>query len=95
MGGFLGKFLFLSLTTLSVISLINGFRAAVNKSFVLHQQWMIRFYILLPSALWLRLNMFVFFSLFGMGEWQYLCAAFLSWVPQLLIFEIKTKIDAY
>lgn len=88
MGGILGNFLFFGLTVLTLLSLINAYRSAVKKKFMHHKRWMIRFYILLTSALWLRLNMFVLFYFFSAGEWQYLTATFLSWAPQLILFEI-------
>lgn len=91
MGGSAGKFLFLSLSLLTLICIVFGYRTAKNRSFIQHRFWMIRFYILLTSALWLRLNMFVIFSFFGAGEKQYLFAVIGSWVPQLLIFEIFKK----
>lgn len=91
MGGALGKILFFCLSFLTLLSLFNGYRTAINKSFDLHKRWMIRFYILLTSALWLRLNMFLLFLAFGQGEWQYLLAVILSWVPQLLFFELTLK----
>lgn len=87
LGGLAGKLLFSLLTSLSLISLINIYRQAIQRSFHAHRKWVIRFYIFLTSALWLRLNMFIIFYHFGSTEKNYLIAALLSWVPQLLIFE--------
>lgn len=91
MGGILGKIIFYSLSLLTFLSLLYGYYSAIKGSFDQHKRWMTRFYILLTSALWLRLNMFILFYFFGTGEWQYLTASFLSWVPQLLIFEMTVK----
>jgi hypothetical protein len=91
MGGIPGKIIFFCLSSLTLVSLINGYRFAVKRSIHMHRVWMIRFYIFLTSALWLRLNMLWIFLSFGNGEWQYITASILSWVPQLIIFEIFKK----
>lgn len=87
-GGLVGQLLFFSLTFLTLISVARALFEARNRNFTLHRKWMIRFYILLTSAIWLRLNMFIgsyFFHLNGVDF--YLTAAALSWVPQLIIAE--------
>lgn len=88
-GGLIGQIIFFSLTLLTFISIVKALLEARNRNFTLHRKWVIRFYILLTSAIWLRLNMFIgsyFFHLSGVDF--YLIAAVLSWVPQLIITEL-------
>lgn len=88
-GGMAGQIIFFILTILTFSALLKALFEAKNKNFNNHRKWVIRFYILLTSAIWLRLNMFFgsyFFSLGGVEF--YLLAALLSWVPQLLIAEL-------
>jgi uncharacterized membrane protein len=88
-GGLVGQLLFFSLTFLTMISVARALFEARNRNFTLHRKWMIRFYILLTSAIWLRLNMFIgsyFFDFNGVNF--YLSAAALSWIPQLIIIEL-------
>ena len=87
-GGLIGQLLFFSLTFLTLISVARALFEARNRNFALHRKWMIRFYILLTSAIWLRLNMFIgsyFFHFNGVDF--YLTAAALSWIPQFIIAE--------
>ncbi|WP_416372473.1 DUF2306 domain-containing protein [Aquimarina algiphila] len=54
-----------------------------------HQQDMIRSYILVVSAINLRILSFVFVSLFTWsGEHMYTTIAILSWLPFLLFYEV-------
>lgn len=88
-GGLVGQILFFSLTFLTFISVARALFEARNRNFALHRKWIIRFYILLTSAIWLRLNMFIgsyFFHFNGVDF--YLTAAALSWIPQLIITEL-------
>jgi|GEM_PF-1164634 len=88
-GGFMGQLLFFSLTILTFISLVRALFAAKNRDFKMHRKWVIRFYILLTSAIWLRLNMFIGSYYLGFnGVDLYLSSAVLSWVPQLFFTEI-------
>ena len=93
MGGTEGKILFLVLTMFSAVCLFFGFRTARLQEFLLHRIWMSRFYILLTSAIWLRIFMFITIFRSGtMDENQYLICALMSWVPQIIVFEIFLKI---
>jgi uncharacterized membrane protein len=88
-GGLVGQILFFSLTLLTSFTLARALFEARNRNFTFHRKWMIRFYILLTSAIWLRINMFVgsyFFQLNGVDF--YLASAALSWIPQLIITEL-------
>jgi uncharacterized membrane protein len=88
-GGIVGQILFFSLTFLTFITVARALFEARNRNFTLHRKWIIRFYILLTSAIWLRLNMFIgsyFFHLNGIDF--YLTAAALSWIPQLIFAEL-------
>lgn len=93
MGGPEGKILFTALTLFSAVCLYFGFRTARLQDFSLHRIWMLRFYILLTSAIWLRIFMFIMIYRSGtMNEHQYLMCALMSWVPQIIVFEIYLQI---
>ena len=92
LGGISGKTVFFGLTTLTMISLWQGVKSAQKKKYGRHKRWMIRFYILLTSAIWLRINLFLLFILIGtVTQEDYILAAILSWIPQLIIAEILFK----
>lgn len=74
-----------------------GVRCAANKEFERHNRYMIRSYLLLLSAVLLRLYSFLFIHCF---HWDtllmYQTIVWLSWLPNLLIYEMvlmagKTK----
>lgn len=89
LGGSSGIILFAALSFMSLTSLILAYKAVIQKDIPRHRRWMLRFYIFLISAIFLRLNKFIFawyFDYFGIES--YLWAAFLSWVPQWILLEI-------
>jgi uncharacterized membrane protein len=89
LGGILGKLIFALLTLLSLISISLGFYFAIKRSIPIHRKWMLRFFILLTSAIWLRINLFICFQVkWVISESDYLWCAVLSWVPQLLLLEL-------
>jgi hypothetical protein len=93
MGGILGKLLFIFLTIFSALCLTIGFITARQQRFEKHRIWMLRFFILLTSAIWLRLFMFIMIYTTGsLDDFQYLFCTLMSWLPQILIFEIYLKI---
>jgi uncharacterized membrane protein len=89
LGGNLGKLIFTLLTLLTLISISFGFYFASKRRIELHQKWMLRFFVLLTSAIWLRINLFVCFQVkWVISESDYLWCAVLSWVPQLILLEL-------
>ncbi len=88
LGGISGKILFSLLTLLSMIFIAQGFYTALKRKLHQHRKWMLRFYIVLSSAVWLRINLFICFQVkWIISENDYLWCAILSWVPQLIILE--------
>lgn len=88
MGGIPGRILFSLLTLLTLIFIVLGFLAASRKRITEHRQWMLRFYIVLTSAIWLRLNLFICFQIkWVISENDYFWCSVLSWIPQLLLLE--------
>lgn len=79
--------LFTILTTLCLITLVNGWRKIRSGDQMSHHIWMKRYYILLTSAIWLRINMFIAFVFFTPNQDIYFYCALLSWVPQLIVYE--------
>ena len=89
LGGPVGKLIFTLLTILTLISISFGFYFASQRRINLHRKWMLRFFILLTSAIWLRINLFICFQVkWVISENDYLLCAILSWLPQLLLLEL-------
>lgn len=64
-----------------------GWRSAVLRQFAAHRLWMVRCYVLLCSAVFLRL-MSGFATAVGLpGDWTYPVAAWVSWVAPLATLE--------
>jgi hypothetical protein len=79
--------LFIALTSLSLMSIISGWKKIRSGDQLTHSIWMKRFYILLTSAIWLRINMFIAFEFFIPDQNIYFYCVLLSWVPQLIVYE--------
>ena len=76
----------LSLATAACVAL--GWRAAVTRRFRNHERWMWRGYLLLCSAVVLRL-IGGLATIAGIGaDWVYSLAAWASWLLPLLVFEV-------
>lgn len=93
MGGPVGKFLFISLSFYTGYTVIAGYQAIKARHTKKHQHWMNELLILLCSAIILRL-LITFFSLVldWKGDTMYNTAAFLSWVPWILLLKfLHTK----
>jgi hypothetical protein len=75
----------LAIATCICISL--GWRSAVNRQFVEHRRWMWRCFLLLCSAVVLRLMGGLATIAEIEGEWAYQAAAWTSWLLPLGIFE--------
>ena len=64
-----------------------GWRSAVRRRFAEHRRWMWRCYLLLCSAVVLRLTAGLFTVTGIEGAWTYSMAAWTSWLVPLAIFE--------
>lgn len=64
-----------------------GWRSAVRRRFAVHRRWMCRCYLLLCSAVVLRLTAGLFTVTSFEGAWTYSMAAWTSWLIPLAIFE--------
>lgn len=95
MGGVTGKLLFFTITICTLISLFYAYRFARQKDFPRHRRWILRFYVFLLSAIFLRINKFIFGHYFGFyGTDAYLLAVLLSWLPQWLLLELSFRIKS-
>lgn len=95
LGGPIGKFLFISLSFYTGYTVIAGYQSIKAGQTNKHQHWMNELLILLCSAIILRL-LITFFSLViaWKGDTMYNTAAFLSWVPWIILMKflhIKTS----
>ncbi len=66
---------------------VMGWRAAVRRQFVEHERWMWRCYLLLCSAVALRVIGGLSLVTGAGGEWSYPAAAWASWLAPLTAFE--------
>jgi uncharacterized membrane protein YozB (DUF420 family) len=79
---------FAMLAIITAGSVVIGWRAAVQKRFVVHRAWMLRCFFLLCSAVVLRV-IGGLATVTGIGsEWSYPAAAWLSWLVPLALFEL-------
>ncbi|MCA9035797.1 MAG: DUF2306 domain-containing protein [Planctomycetaceae bacterium] len=82
---------FSALALLTGISAAAGWRMAVLRQFDRHRQWMWRCYLLLCSAVTLRLIGGLSLLLKLDPAWTYPLAAWLSWLGPLAIFEFRMR----
>ncbi len=68
-----------------------GFRSAIRRRFVDHRRWMWRCYLLLCSAVVLRIMGGLVTVMELNTEWSYPFAAWASWLLPLMVFEIKER----
>jgi uncharacterized membrane protein len=68
-----------------------GWRAAQARQFVQHGRWMCRSYLMMCSAILLRLIDYFMQPLALDPTFSYQIAAWLSWLPALLLFEIRVR----
>jgi uncharacterized membrane protein len=78
---------FALLSVLTWLVTLQAFRLAKQHRFRLHEQWMIRSYVLICSAVALRLLAIVETDLHLDPIWSYRANAWLSWVIPLAIYE--------
>jgi uncharacterized membrane protein len=68
-----------------------GWRAAVHRNFASHQRWMTRTFVLLSSAVVIRISGGLA-TVAGWDEpWVYTCSAWLSWLIPLAVYEVGCR----
>ena len=77
-----------SLAVATGMCVYRGWRMAVTRKFAEHRRWMLRCYILLCSAVVLRLTAGFFIVTDIDGDWIYPMSAWASWLVPLAIFEL-------
>jgi hypothetical protein len=86
-------FVTLSLATAATAAM--GWRTAVKRKFQSHQKWMLRNYVLLCSAVVIRMIGGLATVAQSEAIWLYPLAAWTSWSVPLLILELSPKIRQY
>lgn len=97
-GGWLAGLSFAALSLLTGICAILGVKYARERKFVQHRRWMLRTFILLCSAVVLRLISGMLDTIkVSHPEFAYIIASWCSWLLPLLIFETAStmKITQY
>ena len=79
---------FATLAILLGLFVILGWQAALNKDFVQHSRWMSRSFVLMLSAIVLRLVAGASLVFGWESEWLYPATAWLSWLVPLALFEL-------
>ena len=79
---------FASVAVGTAVAICLGWRAAVRKRFDEHRRWMLRCYLMLCSAVVLRLTSGLFTVAGIEDEWTYSLAAWSSWLVPLGAFEL-------
>ncbi len=88
-GGQLSELCFLLLAMLWIYFTYKAYQSARNKNFKDHKKHMTRSFLLMLSAINLRILTFIFIRFFQYeGVEMYTLAAWLSWLPGLLIYEL-------
>ena len=86
--GFVAGAGFASLAVVTGLCVWRGWRCAVRRRFAEHRRWMMRCYILLCSAVVLRLTAGFFIVTDIEGDWTYPMTAWSSWLVPLAVFEL-------
>lgn len=79
-------FALLAITTGLTVAL--GWRAAVRRRFDVHRRWMLRCFVLLCSAIVIRVNGGIGLVAGIEAEWFYIQTAWTSWLVPLLVLEM-------
>jgi len=88
-GGFTSILSFLILSLLLFVFTYNGFKAIISGNIARHRKNIIRSYLLILSAILLRIFSFISVHYFNWdGENMYTFIAWASWLPSLVIYEI-------
>ena len=69
-------------------TVVLGWRAAVRRRFDVHRRWMLRCYVLLCSAVVIRVNGGIGLVAGIEAEWFYVQTAWTSWLVPLLVWEL-------
>lgn len=77
-----------SLAVATGLCVYRGWRMAVTRKFAEHRRWMLRCYILLCSAVVLRLTAGLFIVTDIDGAWIYPMSAWVSWLVPLVVLEL-------
>lgn len=85
---------FASLAIATGLCVALGFRAAIRRRFVNHRRWMWRCYLLLCSAVVLRIMGGIVTVMNFNTEWSYPFAAWASWLLPLVVFETIERFRA-
>lgn len=80
---------FAGLSVVTGLFVVLGFRSAVRRKFVAHRRWMWRCYLMLCSAVVLRLVAGLATVLGVEGNWTYQAAAWGSWLVPLGVYEVR------
>jgi len=83
---------FATLALATGTTVLLGWRAAVQRRFAEHQRWMLRCYLLLCSAVVLRLIGGAATLAEVSGTWSYPLAAWTSWLVPLAIYELSRTV---
>lgn len=85
---------FVGLALATAMCTMLGWRAAVRRRFVAHQQWMTRCFLLLLSAVVLRIigGASVYFD--WNSEWIYPLNAWISWLLPIATYEVRLHISS-
>ncbi|MEZ6031900.1 MAG: DUF2306 domain-containing protein [Planctomycetaceae bacterium] len=83
---------FAALAVATAMCVAFGWRSAVNRRFAEHQRWMWRCFILLCSAVVLRVIGGLTITVDIESEWAYPLAAWISWLLPLLAYEAFLKL---
>lgn len=86
-GGPVSAFGFATLAIATGLCTYRGWRSAVRREFSAHQVWMTRSFLLLCSAIILRLLGGAFTIVGVEAQWSYQFAAWFSWIAPLAAFE--------
>ncbi|CAN5425481.1 hypothetical protein BH09BAC1_BH09BAC1_16570 [soil metagenome] len=93
LGGWMGHLGFLLLSLLWVGFTLRGWQQARKGEYTQHRKYMLRSYVLVLSAVSLRLLLFISNHYFNWaGDDSYAIIAWLSWLPQLFLLEIWLKV---
>ncbi len=93
-GGAPGKVNFLILSIFWWISAWLGWKHIKKGNFIQHQQFMTRSFLLAISAVMLRIYSFIYHQYVPYStEMAYAVIALLSWLPQIVIYEIYVRVS--
>jgi uncharacterized membrane protein len=93
-GGISAEACFLIMSILVTVFTILAWRAAIQQKFESHLKWMSRSYLVLVSAVVLRLVDPALRRCGVPDELSYQWSVWLSWVPSLILFELSNRLSA-